>query len=166
MLVTNLANRVQPIIRYQMGDRVAIEPGPCPCGSPSPQIQVIGRSDDILTFLTPQGEPIHILPIAIATVAEETPGVAGCQLVQRTPLNLIVRLRVKTRARSRSVWAALQKRLAAFLSAHGATTGTIEKAAEPPQLHPRSGKFRQVYSELPPHPTQADATEQLPRTPM
>ena len=63
VLVTNLANRVQPIIRYQMGDRVAIEPDPCVCGSPFPQIQVIGRSDDILTFLTPQGEPIHILPI-------------------------------------------------------------------------------------------------------
>jgi hypothetical protein len=25
---------------------------------------------------------------------------------------------------------------------------TIEKAAEPPQLHPKSGKFQQVWSEL------------------
>ena len=153
VLVTNLANRVQPIIRYQMGDRVAIEPDPCVCGSPFPQIQVIGRSDDILTFLTPQGEPIHILPIAIATVAEETPGVASCQLVQRAPLNLMVRLSVKSSGEEQIVWAALQKRLAAFLSAHGATTVTIEKAAEPPQLHPRSGKFRQVYSEVPPQAT-------------
>ena len=153
VLVTNLANRVQPIIRYQMGDRVAIEPDPCVCGSPFPQIQVIGRSDDILTFLTPQGEPIHILPIAIATVAEETPGVASCQLVQRAPLNLMVRLSVKSSGEEQIVWAALLKRLAAFLSAHGATTVTIEKAAEPPQLHPRSGKFRQVYSEVPPQAT-------------
>lgn len=152
VLVTNLANRIQPIIRYQMGDRVAIDPGPCACGSPFPPIHVVGRTDDILTFPTPQGEPIRILPLAIATVAEETPGVAGCQLVQRTPSSLTVHLRVENTGDEQAVWAALRKRLAAFLSAHGATTVTIEKAHEPPQLHPRSGKFRQVYSEATPQP--------------
>jgi hypothetical protein len=40
--------------------------------------------------------------------------------------------------------------LAAFLSAHGATTVTIEKAEEAPALHPRSGKYREVYCELTP----------------
>ena len=40
--------------------------------------------------------------------------------------------------------------LAAFLSAHGAPTVTIEKANEAPALHPRSGKLREVYSELTP----------------
>ena len=74
VLVTNLANRIQPIIRYQMGDRVAIDPRPCTCGNPFPAIDVVGRTDDILTFQTPHGESIHILPLAIATVAEETPG--------------------------------------------------------------------------------------------
>jgi hypothetical protein len=134
-------------------------------GGPFPQLQVIGRTDDILTFPTPQGEPIHILPLAIATVAEETPGVASCQLVQRAPLNLTVRLSVEKPGEEQAVWSALQRRLAAFLSAHGATTVTIDKASEPPQLHPRSGKFRQVYAELTPHPKRADASEQLPRTP-
>ena len=46
------------------------------------------------------------------------------------------------------MWAALRKRLAAFLAEHGATTVAIDKAAEPPALHPRSGKFQQVYSEV------------------
>ena len=95
VLVTNLANRIQPIIRYQMGDRVAIDPHRCSCGSPFPAIDVVGRTDDILTFQTPQGDSIHILPLAIATVAEETPGVTGCQLVQRTPSSLTVRLRAE-----------------------------------------------------------------------
>ena len=49
VLVTNLANRIQPIIRYQMGDRVAIDPDPCGCGSPFPPIRVVGRTDDILS---------------------------------------------------------------------------------------------------------------------
>ena len=152
VLVTNLANRIQPIIRYQMGDRVAIDPDPCGCGSPFPSIHVVGRTDDILTFPTPEGEPIRILPLAIATVAEDTRGVAGCQLVQRTPSSLTVHLRVEDTGDEQAVWAALRKRLAAFLSAHGAATVTLEQAHEPPQLHPRSGKFRQVYSEATPQP--------------
>ena len=40
----------------------------------------------------PLGETIQILPLATATVAEETPGVACCQLIQTEPLKLTVRL--------------------------------------------------------------------------
>jgi len=155
VLVTNLANRIQPIIRYQMDDRIAIDPHICSCDSPFPAVDVVGRTDDILTFQTPQGESIHILPLTIATVAEETPGVACCQLIQRTPSSLTVRLRVQKTGSEQAVWTALRKRLAEFLAEHGATKVTIEKAAEPPTLHPRSGKFRQVYSELTAQPSGA-----------
>ncbi len=148
VLVTNLANRIQPIIRYHMEDRISMEADPCTCGSPFPTIHVVGRTDDILTFPTPRGEQVQILPLAIATVAEGTPGVASCQLIQRTASSLTVRLRVANPADEQAVWAALRDRLAAFLSAHGASTVTIEKADEAPALHPRSGKFRQVYSEI------------------
>jgi phenylacetate-CoA ligase len=147
-LVTNLANRIQPIIRYQLGDRIAIRTESCSCGSPFPVIHVIGRTDDMLIFPTPQGEAIRILPLAIATVAEETPGVAGCQLIQREPLKLAVRLAVKKRDDERAVWDALRIRLQDFLAEQGATEVTIEEAAGPPQLHPRSGKFRQVYTKV------------------
>ncbi|MCV7358965.1 hypothetical protein [Mycolicibacterium fluoranthenivorans] len=122
MLITYLANRIQPIIRYRMGDRVAMDADPCICGSPFPSIQVVGRTHDILTFPTRQGEEVRILPLAIATVAEETPGVTGCQLIQCTPSSLTVRLRVKDGGDREAVWAELRNRLAAFLSAHGATT--------------------------------------------
>jgi phenylacetate-CoA ligase len=91
VLVTNLANRVQPIIGYKMGDRVTIGPDPCPCGSPFPVMRVIGRTDEIL-------------PLAIVTVAEETPGVYSCQLIQAEPLKLTVRLAVKEAEEEQGVW--------------------------------------------------------------
>jgi phenylacetate-CoA ligase len=47
VLVTNLANRIQPIIRYPLGDRVAIGPESCSCGSPFPTIEVVGASAPI-----------------------------------------------------------------------------------------------------------------------
>jgi phenylacetate-CoA ligase len=48
VLVTNLANYVQPCIRYEVGDRVAIATTPCHCASRLPRIDRIeGRSADI-----------------------------------------------------------------------------------------------------------------------
>jgi phenylacetate-CoA ligase len=47
VLMTNLYNRIQPLIRYEIGDRVTISPSACPCGSPFPLIApVMSRSDD------------------------------------------------------------------------------------------------------------------------
>jgi phenylacetate-CoA ligase len=151
VLVTNLANRVQPLIRYRMGDRVTISPDPCPCGSPFPVIRVIGRTDEILTFPAPQGGIVRILPLAIVTVAEETPGVYSCQIIQTEPLKLQVRLAVKETDEVEIVWEALQARLLTYLAGQGVANMTIEKAPEPPQLHPKSGKFQQVWSEVKQH---------------
>jgi phenylacetate-CoA ligase len=151
VLVTNLANRVQPILRYKMGDRVTISPDTCPCGSPFPVIDVIGRTDEMLSLPTPQGGIVQILPLAIVTVAEETPGVYSCQIIQTEPLKLRVRLAMKETAEELSVFEALRARLVAYLAAQGIANVTIEKAPEPPQLHPKSGKFRQVWSEVQQH---------------
>src|SRR5439155_21307811 len=40
--VTNLYNRVQPVIRYEVGDVVTMSPDPCPCGNPLPLVQSVG----------------------------------------------------------------------------------------------------------------------------
>lgn len=148
VLVTNLANRIQPIIRYQMGDRVAITTAPCRCGSPFPRIRVEGRSGDVLVFASPDGAAIRVLPLSLVTVAEGTPGLASCQLVQTAPATLRVRMSATRPQEEHAVWDVLRTRLADYLVAQGVSGVRIEKATEGPQLHPRSGKFRQVYSEV------------------
>ncbi len=62
VLLTNLANRVQPIIRYDLGDSVVVKPEPCACGSPLPAIEVEGRHDDVLSLVAPDGA--HRAPAA------------------------------------------------------------------------------------------------------
>lgn len=49
-LVTNLANHLQPIIRYEMGDSVTFSAQRCRCGSPLPVVTVVGRMNDLLRF--------------------------------------------------------------------------------------------------------------------
>jgi phenylacetate-coenzyme A ligase PaaK-like adenylate-forming protein len=148
VLVTNLANRIQPIIRYKMGDRVTISPDTCLCGSPFPVIHVIGRTDEVLSLPTKQGGEVEILPLAISTIAEEAPGVYSCQIIQTEPLKLKVRLAVKEIGTVQAVWQALQERLEIYLARQGIANVVIERAPEPPQLHPKSGKFKQVWSEV------------------
>jgi putative adenylate-forming enzyme len=62
MIVTNLVNRAQPLIRYEMNDLVVLGE-PCPCGSAFRVIdRVIGRHDDVLYFANRQGVMQHVFP--------------------------------------------------------------------------------------------------------
>jgi len=87
-LLTNLANRVQPIIRYDLGDRVRLRPGACACGSQLPMIEVQGRCDDVLTLQDDSGHAVHLAPLALTTVLEDEGGVFDFQLRQRGPSSL------------------------------------------------------------------------------
>lgn len=58
VLITNLANRTQPILRYDLGDSILQRPDPCPCGNPLPAIRPKGRTADVLTFPSLRGGPI------------------------------------------------------------------------------------------------------------
>ncbi len=150
VLVTNLANYVQPIIRYDLGDSVTLSAELCPCGSPLPVIHVEGRSGELLTFVSGDGAAVQLLPLALVTVVEETPGVRRCQLIQTAPTTLAVRIEALPTADAEQVWAMAQHRLHAYLTAQGLETVAIERSSEPPTRDPHSGKFRQVWSEVAP----------------
>lgn len=90
--LTNLANHVQPLIRYELGDRVTLLAQPCACGSPLPAIEVQGRSDDVLSLRGASGRAVRLLPLALTTVLEERGGVVDFQLVQTGPAGLRLEL--------------------------------------------------------------------------
>ncbi|MGW9627798.1 phenylacetate--CoA ligase family protein [Microbacterium sp. NPDC055521] len=49
IIVTDLLNRAQPMIRYRLGDVGVIDPEPCPCGRPFPVLKsLLGRSNDVI----------------------------------------------------------------------------------------------------------------------
>lgn len=91
-LLTNLANHVQPLIRYELGDRVRFVPEGCACGCRFPVIEVQGRSDDVLTLPAKQGGTVTLLPLVLETVIEEDAGVTQFQLCLRADGALELRL--------------------------------------------------------------------------
>lgn len=62
MIVTNLVNHAQPLIRYEMNDLIVLDE-PCTCGSNFRTIEkILGRNDDILYFKKKDGLIQHIFP--------------------------------------------------------------------------------------------------------
>jgi phenylacetate-coenzyme A ligase PaaK-like adenylate-forming protein len=91
-LLTNLANHVQPLIRYDLGDQLRLHPERCDCGCALPVIEVLGRSDDALVMAGRDGRPVTLLPLALTTVLEDAAGVFDFHLRQRDDHTLVLRL--------------------------------------------------------------------------
>jgi phenylacetate-CoA ligase len=91
-LLTNLANHVQPLIRYDLGDQLTLHHERCGCGSALPVIEVQGRHDDALVMAGRGGQPVTLLPLALTTVLEDEAGVFDFQLCQRNDHTLVLKL--------------------------------------------------------------------------
>lgn len=64
LLVTVLASRTMPLIRYEMTDRVRLSAEPCPCGLPFSLVEAIeGRTDDMLVVPAARGGTLAIHPV-------------------------------------------------------------------------------------------------------
>ena len=65
LLVTNLSNLVQPIIRLEVTDAVTLSPEPCACGRTLCRTAAVeGRADDILDL---EGVAVHPMQFAVVT---------------------------------------------------------------------------------------------------
>lgn len=143
-LVTNLANFVQPLIRYELGDSITIGAQPCPCSSPLPTVEVEGRTDDVLKLPSPGAGWVELLPMALATVVEETPGVHRFQVLQTAPAALTVRLEPGPDAALSDVWGRVSGRLRGYLDQQGLPAVALDLSPDPPAANPASGKLRHI----------------------
>lgn len=147
-LLTNLANHVQPLIRYDLGDRVTRHAHACACGSPLPVIEVQGRSDDTLRLGRAGSRAVSVLPLALSTVLEQDAGLFDFQLVQQGPCKLLLR----TGLRGAAAELALQRArhmLGAFLETQGAVGVSIHCRSGEAGRVGRSGKVQRVVARLP-----------------
>lgn len=145
-LLTNLANPLQPLLRYRLDDRIRYTGEACPCGSALPVIEVQGRRDAVLQLQGADGERQAVLPLALSTVLEEEAGVFDFELVQRGPRRL--QLRVSARgAQAEQELARGRAALQAWLKSQGLSGLRIEGASGCRLGLGRSGKLRRVRVE-------------------
>ncbi len=142
-LLTNLANLVQPLIRYDLGDSVTMIPGDCPCGSRLPGIRPEGRRDEILRVGLPDGTSRPLLPLVLATVVEEAKGVRKYQVLQEGAGRLLVRIDEAPGYDRPRVCGEVLQRLAAYLASQGLGSVSVDLSEDRPRSDTAGGKLRQ-----------------------
>jgi phenylacetate-CoA ligase len=150
VLVTNLVNRVQPVVRYDIEDRVTLRPDPCPCGSPFAAVRVEGRRNEVLHFEALDGRRIAITPFALITLTSVIPGRDDdLQFVQTSPRELSVRFATLPGADPDRTWAVIERLLREHLDSVGLAHVEVVRSRVPPSPDPHSGKKRKSWSEIP-----------------
>lgn len=144
VLLTNLANRIQPLIRYDLGDSVIVKAEPCACGNPLPAIRVEGRRDDVVSLRAPDGGTVRLPPLALATLVEEAARIHRFQIVQTAPERLTLRLDLRNRDRRRAVWKAVAPALRGYLAQQSLPNVRLALDGRSPVADRASGKLRQV----------------------
>ncbi|CAD5375068.1 Coenzyme F390 synthetase-like protein [Rubrivivax sp. A210] len=142
-LLTNLANRTQPLLRYELADRVRFTCEACSCGNAFPVIEVQGRADHTLELPGRDGRAVTILPLALETAIEEEAGVTLFQVLDRGAAGIELRFEAGV-ADPRAAFAACRKVMLAFFARHGALPVRISQGKAPPRQQARSGKVRRV----------------------
>ena len=147
VLLSNLYNRTQPILRYDLGDSILQRPDPCPCGNPLPAIKVLGRSNDVLVFSAESGEKVTINLIMLGTEVDRVWGIDLFQFVQTSPTSMRVRMLLSTGTDPDRVWQAMHTEIKNVLVKNNLDHITIERADEPPEQSP-GGKYNVIISAI------------------
>ncbi|MCR4905202.1 MAG: phenylacetate--CoA ligase family protein [Clostridiales bacterium] len=137
VLLTNLANRIQPFIRYELTDRIIVHDEPCACGRNTRWLEIEGRTDDTVTL--PNGA--KIAPMSLYKILEEVQSIRRFQLVQAAPDRFMLRLISDCREEA---FAEAKQALAAFFAEKGFREAVITLSDDAPEADPVSGKFKHV----------------------
>ena len=143
-LLTNLANHVQPLIRYDLGDQLTVSPAPCGCGCTLPVVDVLGRRDDVITMPGRDGRPVTLLPLALTTVLEDDAGVFDFQLEQEDAHTLLLRLHGTEIGSGRTE--RCRRALQAYGECQGLAPFHLRVLEGAPHRRGRSGKVQRVLA--------------------
>lgn len=143
VLLTNLANRTQPLLRYRLSDSLRFLPGGCACGSRFPAIEVQGRADHTLVLHDAQQREVKLLPLALATAIEEGARVTRFQLLCTAPDRLELRFEADQHDPA-AAFGRARVALKAFLATHGLRNVRLAHGRTAPLRSGRSGKLQRV----------------------
>jgi phenylacetate-coenzyme A ligase PaaK-like adenylate-forming protein len=162
VLITNLANTAQPIIRYEIGDVVTMATEPCSCGSRLPRVERIeGRTADVF-WIWDGSKYRQIINCIFKNGFDYLHDVREWQAVQTGRNAVLVRMEPLpgTRLDLARVRAVLHRQLALY-DLNGVLDVTIEPA-DRLGPDPRTGKFRRIISLVGP-PADGEAPPSLRR---
>ena len=143
VLITNLLNYTQPIIRYELGDRIVVHDKPCLCGNVSPWIEIMGRTLDQIRFVV--GPREIIVPIAdLDAVLKGEDYLDRYQIIVNPNNHLELRLTGAGDTDKTMAFFKAERKLRSYMRSIGILAPMITLDKEDPKPHPVSGKYQTV----------------------
>ena len=141
VLITDLTNFVQPIIRYHVGDCVRFSGHPCSCGSPFPVIEISGRMGDSLSL---NGRQVAF-PI-LYFLLSDVQNLASWQIIQIEKEAIQLRFVENHESTREVVGMEACEKLQQSLKAYGCGECTITISDEVFMKNPKGGKTPYVIN--------------------
>jgi phenylacetate-coenzyme A ligase PaaK-like adenylate-forming protein len=154
ILVTNLYNFTQPTIRYEMQDSVIPRDEPCPCGSPLPVVELIGREDDTFYCEAPDGAYLAFPPMSMESLMLELKGYRMFQIRQVERNRIRITFVPAQEEDPEGVRRRIQEHTSAYFTRHGlggAISVDVEAVAEVERMQV-SQKSKQIATLVGPPP--------------
>ena len=148
VLITNLANKVQPVIRYEVNDMVALATEPCACGSRLPRIgRIEGRAEEEF-WVEDRGEYRLVLSSVFKNACDYLRGVREWQAVQEERNR--IRVRLEPLPATELDPAGTRRTLMEKLRMYGLPEGVAVDLELVPAFGPTTatGKFRRIISRV------------------
>jgi phenylacetate-coenzyme A ligase PaaK-like adenylate-forming protein len=143
VLLTHLANHVQPLLRYRLDDAVRFTGESCRCGCAFPVIEVQGRSAHTLLLHGAGEKPVTVLPLAVETAIEEGAQVTQFQLLCTAPDVLELRFEPEV-TDAHAAFVRARRALLDYLRTLGLGSIHVEHGRGLPLRERRSGKLCRV----------------------
>lgn len=143
VLVSDLSNFVQPVIRYRLDDRIQPMSKPCRCGSKRQLITVHGREADVVIF-----ENILLPSVVFTSLMNELPGVLGYQFAQTRRNRLEFRAVYPDETDRTAFFNALSEKVGQILRGNGCSQVEFIASDTLPKSSSRGGKLKSVISEI------------------
>ncbi|MBI2378497.1 MAG: phenylacetate--CoA ligase family protein [Deltaproteobacteria bacterium] len=148
--LTNLVNRAQPLLRYEVSDSITVLGTDCPCGSPMTSIRVEGRADDTIFLADEDGRFSSHPPVPFEALFLGVRGLAQYQLVHVEQNHLEVRYVLDPGADAQRVEREVASAFGTYLAKRRLLGVVHVKVVRLDALGRSSGhKLRQIYSEVP-----------------
>ena len=154
ILVTNLLNTTQPIIRYRVDDSLTITGEACPCGRPTPVVQINGRSADMIWLKKPaaNGKEEYVAHPALTfeVLMHKSNGMAQFQLVHEKQNELRLSFVPKPGCAAESVASEVRGVMDRFFHQEG-LAGSVRVRIDSAHVIERTGSqmVRSVLSKVP-----------------
>jgi phenylacetate-coenzyme A ligase PaaK-like adenylate-forming protein len=150
ILVTNLYNYTQPLIRYEISDIVTLSTRKCSCGAPFPLIErVEGRNDAILKFKAKGNNTVKVYPYEIERALSEIHNLHSFQLIQKNKDECLVRfVAIKDeKTVGKMIVTKIKDEVFKVFNVDPDVKVTVKNVTEIPR-DAKTGKFRNIINEL------------------